>query len=425
MNCYAENLASGKDIYFIENKSMKSIIIWLMYYMPLDNKAAENALISSILLRGCEKYPSSRDISKFLNSNYGSIVGCDINLKGEVYTLSVHLNYINPTLECVDGDYEDDMIDFLHNIIYSPLREGNCFKEEYFEEEKRNLLSAFKGKINDKENYAFDRAIQIMCNGEAYSIDKLGDEKSIEALTNKGCFERYQEILNNMPLNVYVMGNVNKDKFLNKLKSKFKFKDSEKFKVSINKKSVIEEREVNENIDTTQGKMVIGFRTDIDINSPNFPSLSVVNRLFGGGPEAKLFMGLREKESLCYTIYSTVEKHKGMMFVACGIDPNNRNIAIMRIKEILESIKKGEFTDDEMETAKNATVHSLRGIKDNKYTYMGYIQGLNIYSADYTLDELCKRILSVNREEVINAANTLQVDTIYFLGRLDNEDQKK
>ncbi|MEF9933737.1 MAG: pitrilysin family protein [Clostridium sp.] len=421
MNCYSEELSKGKNIYFLENKSMKSIIIWFMYYMPLDKNASKNALVSSILLRGCEKYKTSREISRFLNSNYGSIVGSDINLKGEIYTVSLHLNYINPSLECVDGNYEDEILEFLHSIINNPLRGENGFNDTYFEEEKRNLLSAFKGKINDKESYAFDRAIQVMCSNEAYSIDKLGDEESIESLTNEGCYKRYKEIINNMPLNIYVMGNVNREEFLPKLKSRFDFNDVQKISISIDKKIIDEEKEFVENIDTNQGKLVIGFRTDIDINSLEFPALSVVNRLFGGGPEAKLFTALRERESLCYTIYSTVEKHKGMMFVACGIDPSSKDIAVSRIKEILSSIKNGEFTDEELETAKSATKHSLKGIKDNKYTYIGYIQGLNIYSSDYTLDDLCERITTVTRDQVIKAANTLSEDTIYFLGRVNNE----
>ncbi|MEG2539694.1 MAG: pitrilysin family protein, partial [Clostridium sp.] len=339
----------------------------------------------------------------------------------EIYTVSLHLNYINPSLECVDGNYEDEILEFLHSIINNPLRGENGFNDTYFEEEKRNLLSAFKGKINDKESYAFDRAIQVMCSNEAYSIDKLGDEESIESLTNEGCYKRYKEIINNMPLNIYVMGNVNREEFLPKLKSRFDFNDVQKISISIDKKIIDEEKEFVENIDTNQGKLVIGFRTDIDINSLEFPALSVVNRLFGGGPEAKLFTALRERESLCYTIYSTVEKHKGMMFVACGIDPSSKDIAVSRIKEILSSIKNGEFTDEELETAKSATKHSLKGIKDNKYTYIGYIQGLNIYSSDYTLDDLCERITTVTRDQVIKAANTLSEDTIYFLGRVNNE----
>ncbi|MEG0370665.1 MAG: insulinase family protein [Clostridium sp.] len=417
MNITKRPLAENKEIYFIENKSMKSIIVWFMFFMPLNKTASENALISNILLRGCEKYTSTREMSKFLNESYGSIIGTDVNLKGEVYTLGVHINYINPDFDFINENITESIIEFLENVIYHSMEENGQFNNEYFETEKKNLLLQYQGRINDKDSYAFDRAIEVMCKDEAYSIDKLGDENTIKQLTNKNCFERYQEIVTNAPLKVYVMGNVEINPFEKILKNVFKFKDANALEIQIEKKSVLKVKEVFETIDTSQGKLVLGFRTSIDVKSNEFAALSIVNRLFGGGPESKLFINLREKESLCYTIYSTIEKHKGMMFVACGIDPSNKDIAVEKIINTLDSIKNGDFTDEDLRTCKAATRHGLISIKDNKYTYIGYLQGLNIYEAGYSLDDLCENIKHITRDEVINASNTIVLDTVYFLGR--------
>lgn len=416
MDFIREEIEENKDIYIIKNKSMKSIIVWFMFYMPLDSNASKNALISNILLKGSSKYPTTREMSSFLNSSYGSIVGVDINLKGEVYTLGVHLNYINPKLDFVEDDITKKMLSFLEDVIYHPIEEKGRFKEDYFEIEKQNLAIQFQGKINDKDSYAFDRTIEEMCKDEAYSIDKLGKLEWINDLNNKDCYERYKEIVNKFPLSIYVMGDIN-ESYIDDLKKIFKFNKSESIKALIEHKEVKEVKEIVEDIDTNQGKLCLGFRTSIDVNSKEFPSLCIFNRLFGGGPEAKLFMNLREKESLCYTIYSTVEKHKGMVFVACGIDPSNKEISKEKILEVLQEIKEGKFTDEELNTCIAATKHSLTSIKDNKYTYIGYLQGLNIYKADYTLEDLCEKLESVTREEVIKAANTINLDTVYFLGR--------
>lgn len=410
-------LAENKEIYFVNNKSMKSVIVWFMFYMPLNEFASENALVSSILLRGCEKYPTSREISRFLNASYGSIVGTDINLKGEVYTLGIHLNFINSNLDFVEEDITESMLVFLNDLIYDPLKEGNGFKEEYFNGEKRNLLNQFEARLNDKDSYAFDKTVETMCKGEAYAIDKLGDENSIKNLSNNRCFERYESIVNECPLKIYVMGDINEDIFLEKINKIFKFKNANKLEVNINHKKVEKFQSVNEDIDTNQGKLCFGFRTEIDLNSKDFPALVVFNRLFGGGPEAKLFTTLREKESLCYTIYSTVEKHKGLLFVACGINPSDKEKAVNGVLNIFESIKNGNFTNEELLTCIAAAKHSLKSVKDNKYTYIGYLQGLNIYNADYSLDDLCNSLDSITKDDVVKAAKTLKLDTIYFLGR--------
>ncbi|KMT21396.1 EF-P 5-aminopentanol modification-associated protein YfmF [Clostridium cylindrosporum] len=426
MNIIKENLAKNKEVYLIKNKSMKSIIVWFMFYMPLDEKASENALISNILLRGSRKHQSSREISKFLNAAYGSIIGTDINLKGEVYTLGVHLNYINPNLEFVEGDITRDMLKFLEEVIYHPLEENNKFKEEYFQTEKQNLLMQLKGKGDNKESYAFDKTIEVMCEGEAYSIDKLGKISWIESLTNEKCYQRYKEIIKDAPLKVYVMGDIEMDSFTSTLKEIFTFNNAKDLEVNINHKEVEKVKEVFEDVDTNQGKLCMGFRTSIDLNSKEFAALTIVNRLFGGGADSKLFINLREKESLCYTIYSTLEKHKGMMFVACGIDSSVKNIAKEKIIETLNSIKNGDFTDEHLSISIAGMMHSLTSIRDNKYTYIAYLQGLNIYGAKYRLEDLCESLSKVTRDEVIKAANTLTLDTVYFLGRGEkNENEKK
>lgn len=417
MKITKKNLSNNKEIYFIKNKSMKTIIVWFMFYMPLDNKASENALISNILLKGSKFYPSSREMSRFLNESYGAILGTDVNLKGEVYTLGVHINYINPSLEFIERDQTKDILSFLKDVIYNPVEENGGFKEDYFKVEKQNLLIGIQGKINDKDSYAFDKTIEVMCENEAYSIDKLGKAQWVEELGNKKCYERYKDIVNNFPLKIYVMGDVNMEDFSKTITDVFDFNDSKGFEVKINHKDVNEIKEIVEKIDTNQGKLCLGFRTSIDINSGDFPSLAVVNRLFGGGPESKLFLEIREKESLCYTVYSTVEKHKGMMFVACGINPNVKEKTKEKIIDVLNDIRNGNFTNEDLSTCKAALKHSLTSIKDNKYTYIGYLQGLNIYDASYTLEDLCEKVETVSREDVIRAAKTINLDTVYFLGR--------
>lgn len=417
MSIIKETLSTNKEVYFIQNKSMKSIIVWFMFYMPLDNHASENALISNILLKGSRTYKTKGEISKFLNENYGGILGTDVNLKGEIYTLGAYINYINPKLEYIKEYTTKDMLKFLNEIIYNPLEVNGCFEENYFEVERDNLLNQLKGKINNKDSYAFDKTIEIMCKDEAYSIDKLGKEEWIKSLENEKCHKRYKDIVDTFPLKIYVMGDVEKEEFINDINSTFDFRPSKEVNIKINHKSVSEVKEINEDIGINQGKLCIGFRTPVDVTSKKFSALSVFNRLFGGGPESKLFLNLREKESLCYTIYSTIEKHKGMIFTVCGIDPKSKDITKEKILQTLENIKNGDFTDEEFSICKSATKHSLKGVKDNKYTYISYLQGLSIYNAPYTLEELYEDIDTLKKEDIVEVAKDIILDTVYFLGR--------
>lgn len=417
MDIVKKQLEKNKEIYYLKEKTMKSIIVWFMFYMPLDKFASENALISKILLRGCKSYITNSSIAKFLNEKYGATLGTDINLKGEVYTLGIYTNYINPNISYIKGYTSKDILTFLNEFIYNPLEENGAFSEEYFNLEKQNILNSLERKINNKEAYAFDKTIEIMCKDEAYSIDKLGKVKWIENLDNKDCYERYKKIIKESPLKIYVMGNLDENEFTGIIKDTFKFSGSKNINIRLENKEIKNVKEVNEVSDTNQGKLCIGFRTSINLLSKEFAALSVFNRLFGGGPESKLFLNLREKENICYTVYSTIEKHKGMIFVLCGIDPKNKSLAKNKILDTLEDIKSGGFTNEDLIISKTATKHSLKTVKDNKYTFISYIQGLSIYNAPYTLEELIESIELLNKDDIIEVAKTIKLDTIYFLGK--------
>lgn len=405
---------------------MKSIIVWFMFYMPLDKFASENYLISNILTKGSENYKTHRDILKYLNRNYGAVFGSDTNLKGEIYTLSFYMNYINPNLDYIKDYTSKDMLTFLKSIIYNPLREGNLFNKEYFKIEKKSLLNELARKINNKDSYAFSRTIEIMCENEPYSIDRLGKYEWAKEITNEKCFKRYQTIVNKFPLKIYIMGNIEEKEFTENINEVFDMENDNNFKVEIKNKSVEDPKEVTESIKGVQGKLLIGFRTPVNMLSKEFVALSVFNRLFGGGPESKLFSSVREKENICYTVQSIIEKHKGLIFVFCGLDSKDKNLAKLKILETLENLKEGNFSEGELEIAKTSTKHSFNAIRDNKYTYISYIAGLDIYGADYTIEDIANKAESVTKEEVVNIAKGISLDTIYFLGEdKGNENERK
>jgi predicted Zn-dependent peptidase len=410
-------LNKERNLYFIKNKRLKSVIIWFMYYIPLDNNASKNAMLSRLILKGSEKYKTNREVSKYLYSNYGATMGVDINLKGEVYTIGFYVNFVNGNLNMIDKNLNNNMLNFLNEILFNPLLENGLFRQDYFEVEKQNIISSIESKINNKDAYAFDRCIELMCDEEPYGIDKLGKKEWVVNMENKDVVDRYYKIISKAPLNVYVMGNLDFEEIKNSIQSVFRFEEGEHINIENKKRIVKDVREHVEEMDINQGKLCLGFRSDIDLNHADFPSFVVMNKLFGGGPQSKLFMEIREKESLCYSIYSALEKHKSLLFVACGIDSDKRDLVKNSIINILNQIRDGRFTEDELKNAVTSSQHNLKTIKDSNYTLLSYIQGLNIYKCNYTLDDLIENLKFVKKEDVIRCSQRINLDTVYFLGR--------
>lgn len=416
MRIVRKSMGKGREICFIEKESMNSILLCQMYYMPLDKEASKNALISKLLMRGTAIHKTSREISRFLYEEYGAGAGMDISLKGEIYTLGLYLNYINPNKYLKDSSLNMHMANFLKEIFFSPLMENGLFRHDYFSTEKANLISEIESKINNKDQYAFLRCCQEMCKGEPYSIDRLGEKSWAESITPEEAVERFLHVRDNCPSVLYVMGDVKMEEIERLLEDSFPSDYKTDFKINPPRTASGNIKNVNEFMDINQGKLFMGFRTETNLRDPEYPALAVANNLLGGGAHSVLFKELREENSLCYTVYSTIEKYQGMLFVMAGIDSKNKEKAQDGILKAFHRLSKGEFSQQDLDIAITSTKHNLYTINDDKNILLSYIQGLDVYGCRYTLDDLINLIDKVKWEEVVECIRKIKLDTVYFLG---------
>src|SRR5699024_9968580 len=93
--------------------------------------------------------------------------------------------------------------------------------------------------------------------------------------------------------------------------------------------------------DIQQAKLHIGYRTYCTFSDELYPAMQVFNGLFGGFPISKLFMNVREKNSLAYYASSQLDSHKGVLFVFSGIDHNNNMKTREIINEQMTAMKNG------------------------------------------------------------------------------------
>jgi predicted Zn-dependent peptidase len=416
MDIERKSINKGRELCLINNESMNSILLCQMYYMPLDKEASKNAIISKLLMRGTAIHKTAREIARFLYGEYGAGAGIDISLKGEVYTLGLYLSYVNPHKYLKDSDINLKMTGFLKEVFYSPLLENGHFKQDYFSTEKTNLINEIDSKINNKEQYAFLRCCQEMCKGEPYSIDRLGEKKWAESITQKEAVERFLYIRDNCPSVLYVMGDIDSGQMQGLLEGSFSSAPTQGIKINPPYAASGNIKYIDELMDINQGKLFMGFRTETNLKDMAYPALAVANSLFGGGAHSILFKELREKNSLCYTVYSTIEKYQGMLFVMAGIDSKNKEKAQEGILKALDRLGKGDFSQQDFDTAITSTKHNLCTVSDNKNMLLSYIQGLDVYGCTYTLDELINSIDKVKREEVVECSRKIKLDTVYFLG---------
>ncbi|WP_304340751.1 EF-P 5-aminopentanol modification-associated protein YfmF [Metaclostridioides mangenotii] len=411
------DLGNNINLTLIKTSKFKTNLVSVYIQRELDREdVTKNALLPSVITSGSNKYPTLREISHKLDSLYGASLLSNAGKRSEKQILEFKILGINDRF--IDEDIFKDMIEFLNEIINNPFIEGKGFKEEYLDLEKQNLRDKIKAAINDKKSYAQNKCVETMCKDERYSIDENGYEDDIDSITAVDLYNYYKNILKTSPIDIVVEGNFDEDFVSEAIKQNFKFERGEIIEIPRGEfsKKVDEVKIVEEKMDITQGKLVMGYRANVDyMDNDKYYSLVVGNSVFGGGAHSKLFNNVREKESLCYYVYSSVEKYKSIMFVSSGIEAQNYEKAVKIIKEQLEDLKNGKITDQEISNSKSALINSAKSVTDNIGGMSEFSFAQSLAKTNSTVEDLIKSIDKVTVDDIVNAVKDIELDTVYFL----------
>lgn len=411
------NLGDNINLTLIPGNKFKSNLVSIYIQRLLDKKeATKNALLPTVVTSGCEKYPSVREISNKLDDLYGSSIGSDVSKRGERQVISFKI--ISTNEKYLEENIFQNVIEFFNEIVNKPLVIDGGFKEEYLSIEKQNLKDRIQAKINDKGRYALERAFEEMCKEERFSISEYGYEEEIDSITAKDLYEHYKEIIRTSPIDIVVEGDFDENEVKDIITKNFNFERGniielprEEYKKEIEEVTVVEDK-----MDITQGKLVMGYRTNIDYkDKEKYYPLVVGSNILGGGPHSKMFINIREKESLCYYIYSSVEKYKGILFVSSGIEFQNYEKTVELVKKQLESLKSGEISEEEIENSKSALINSMRSLKDSIGGMSDFYFSQSMSNTNNTVEEIIDNVAKVKVEDIVKAVESVTLDTVYFL----------
>ncbi len=377
--------------------------------------AAPNALIPSVLLRGCRDYPDMQQISQRLDELFGASVGTLIRKKGEVQTVGLYADFLEDRYagEPVFGP----VMDFLRQLLFDPCRADGGFVAAFTEGETLNLRNTIAAQINDKRAYAISRLLKHMCAGETYAVPRLGEAETLASCTPQTLFERWNGLLAQSRLELFYLGQQPQaaveaamERLLEGL--------PRKTQTPIATLPVTPDRPVQyvqEEMDVTQGKLTLGLRTEITVHDPRYPAMMLLNAIYGAGMTSKLFLKIREEQSLCYYANSSMDKFKGIMVVGSGIEFDQYQVALDGITGQLEQCKRGQITEDELSAARTYLISALRTGQDSPGRLDDYAVSQAIAGQSGSMMDLADRLSAVTLDQVVEAANTLRLDTVYFL----------
>lgn len=419
MSYKTKEIKQSVKLHCIGTEKFKTNLIAVFLTVPLNRETVTyNAIIPAVLRRGTNNLKTQEEISIELENMYGATFDCGIEKTGDNQILKFYLEMVNDEFL----DTKDNLakgINLLLDIIFNPLIENGKFNEEYLKTEKENMKQIIEAKIDNKDRYAFERCIEEMYKNKIYGLYKYGYVEDLEKMNGQNLYEHYKKLIDMAKIDIFVSGNIDDEKTIEiaeknenirKLQERVDIHiiDSEKLNNLENEKTV------EEKMDVTQGKLVIG--ADVNLDEPDSKyKISLYNVILGEGATSKLFQNVRERESLAYTARSNYLKLKGNIYIRCGIEIQNYEKAVEVVKEQLDAMKNGDFTDEDIENAKKYVVAGLRTTKEEQDAELMYYLGQELSEEFTTFEEYEQKIKKVTREDIQKVAQNVKTNTIYFL----------
>lgn len=401
---------------FTDTRFKQGCLSWQLV-RPMDKgEAAMNALVPAVLLRGTQKSPDLRAITLRLDDLYGASVGTMVRRVGDYQTTGLFCGFMEEKYALPGDRLLEPMIEFLGELMLRPLTEEGCFCQDFVESEKRNLLAAMEAEFNDKRTYAGRRLMELMCRADSFGVPRLGTAEQVEAVTARELWEHYRHILAVSPMELFYVGSAAPEQVAELLKPMLA--GMERSYVNLPAQTGFhscEPQRETQTLDVNQGKLAMGFVTDITLRDPGFAAMQVCNTVFGSGMTGKLFTVIREKMSLCYDIGSSYYGSKGILTVAAGIDFDKEELVRREVLNQLEQCRQGRITDAELENAKQAIMSQLRSTHDSPGAIESYYGTAALSGLAMRPEQYLKAVEQVDREQVAQAARTLRLHTVYFL----------
>ena len=411
-------ICDGVNFRSIRDTKFKTMRISAHLIVPMSRQtAAENALLPFLLSRASREYPDFTKLGQRLAELYGASLNADVQKLGDLQVLSLSASGIADRYALEGEAISGELAKLLCSILFDPPLVDGLFPEDGFEQEKRQTMELIDSEYSDKRTYARQRCEAIMCADEPYGVNRYGGKEDIARVERPALTAAWKRLLDTAKIELMVLGDCDPAPVYEGFRAAFETLGSRKTADCTTKvvRSAEKVNTVTEKMDVAQGKLVMGFRTGTATPDEEVPATRLMAALFGGTPNSKLFLNVREKLSLCYYCSASYNSMKGIMLVQSGVEVKNMERAKEEILRQLDELKQGNFDESEVEAAKMSLCNSYRTLSDSLGGLENWYLSQTFASHSQQPEEAAAQINAVTRQEIIDAANRVTLDTVYCL----------
>lgn len=412
-----QEISPGVTLRCIRSSRFKQGVLSIQFVRPMCREEASlNTLMAEVLLRGCEQAPDLRQITARLDDLYGASVGAQVRRVGDYQTTGLACGFIEDRFALSGDQVLEPMIDFMGQLLLHPLKEKDGFCRAYVASEKRNLISALEAQLNDKQAYASGKLLKNMCKGDSFAVPRMGQISGMRKITAKQAYAHYQKVLRESPVAIFYVGSAPMERVAQLLRPIFA--QLQRDVKPLPPQTILTPAAPSHRSQTmavAQAKLAMGFVTPIGTADPRFAAMQLFNAIFGAGMTSKLFLQLREKQSLCYAIGSGYYGSKGLLTVHAGIDSCRFQETKAAILQQLQACQQGDITQEELHAAQQSILSGLRAVYDSPGAMESYFSTAALSGLSRTPERYADEIRAVTVSDVVEAAKSVGFHSSFLL----------
>jgi len=412
-------LQEGVTLYIRKSEQFKTVNFSVKWKTALDEKkSAPRAVLANILEESNGRYRSQTEFRNALDELYGTVLYTDAGKRGETHIVSLSAECVNDEY-LSEGGVLEEVLSLIKTVIFEPNVVDGKFDETVVNREKRSVKERIRSLYDDKTRYAQKRMLELLRPDSPASAPSYGTEEDVDALTSADLFAAYESMLNEDEIDIYVVGDIDEDEMTEKIRSLLTFNSRKVYERQTATQQTttqeMEVRHVREKQDMKQGKLHLGFTTPVTFRHPDYAKMQMTNGVFGGFAHSKLFINVREKESMAYYASSSYSSHYGLLYVMAGIDAELEEKAVKLISEQLTVLQQGEITDLEMEQTKALLANGIKSAFDSARGQIEVFDQYKELDENFTADTIIAGWESVTKDDVKNMASEIKLEIVYLL----------
>ena len=416
---YKEN---NYTIHAIKTDKFRNCVMEIIFTQEIDKKkTTSRTFLNDLLCFTSEKYKTRRELTIELENLYSSYVRCNSFRYGNRAFTSFYTSFLDPKY-CEEG-YLEDIIHLPFELLFNPYIEDGKFNKRSFDIVKNKLKAELESIKNNSTRLAVRRSLEAMDKTSVSSINITGYLEDLDDITTSSLVDTYNELINDSMCDIYVAGNLDMEEIVKLIKKYMKKEKvlNKDIDIHVENKTRDQVQDVEDSERYEQSSLIVlNNLVGLTERERNYV-FNVFNYIFGnGGLTSKLYKYIREENSLCYALDSSYEKYDALCMFYMGINQKDKNKCLELINKALQEMIDGEFSEEELVDAKKSISTMIRASQDSIggiiNTYLFHeLDGLPL------VDEKIENYNSVTKEEIMNVAKKIKVNTCYLL---KGEDEK-